>query len=163
MAQAHKDAATLRQDKSRGSSVYHILASRSWVQLKETFKIYKNTYSEDFVADVQEKIFYVQSSWYKEAISAIYQYAMDSNTFFAISLFRDLIRPHKIPCQGWGRAYGVARVFTWRAENDLGDIAKAYVTLRVTFPDAPKKETLVKSVERFTEGWPETTLIGILQ
>ena len=31
------------------SAVHHILASRSWVQLKETFKIYKKKYSKNFI------------------------------------------------------------------------------------------------------------------
>ena len=144
MAQAKKDAATLRQHKSGTSSV-NILASRSWVQLKETFKIYKKKYSKKFDADIQ-------SSWYKVAISAIYQYAMESNTFFANALERDVVRN----IHGWRYAYGVARVFTWRAEIDLGDIAKAYWLKRW-------RETLVESVKDYVGGYAENTLIGILQ
>ena len=115
--------------------------------------MYKNKYSKTFEADIN-------FGWYAEVITAIYQYAMDSNTFFAKALERDLIRPFQIPTIGWGYAYGVARVFTWRAENDLGDIAKAYY--RATFPDLPSGETLVESVKKFTDGYPENTLICIL-
>ena len=149
MAQAKKDAATLRQHSfETASSVNHILASRSWIQLKETFKIYKNKYSKTFEADIN-------FGWYAEVITAIYQYAMDSNTFFAKALERDVYW-----CQtflNWANDYGVARVFTWRAEIDLGDISKAYYSVKKW------RETLVENVKILVNGYAENTLIGILQ
>ena len=124
MAQAKRDAATLRQHKSRDSSLRHILATRSWVQLKATFKIYKKKYSIQFDTDINSDIKW-QWKWYTVAISAIYQYAMDSNTFFAKALIRDVFECDRLYASP-GYALGVARVFTWRAEMDLGGITKAY-------------------------------------
>jgi len=147
VAQAKKDAATLRQLESRASSVHYILASRSWVQLKETFKIYENKYSIKFDPDIP-------NGWYKEAISAIYQHAMDANTFFAKALERDVFW---CQTQYWDNDYGVARVFTWRAEIDLGDISKAYYSVKKW------RETLVENVKILVNGYAENTLIGILQ
>ena len=92
---------------------------------------------------------------YEYAISAIYQYAMDSNTFFAKILVRDV----GLSQNGlvWGWAYGAARVFTWRAENDLGDIAEAYYYAYYPW------NTLVYYVKDNIAGWAEDALVGILQ
>ena len=96
---------------------------------------------------------------YKEAIAAIYQYTMDSNTFFAKALKRDVY----LSQNGfyWKWAYGAARVFTWRAENDLGDIAKTYYW--TSYDDLTSGETLVENVKDSIVGWAEDALIGILQ
>ena len=92
---------------------------------------------------------------YEYAISAIYQYAMDSNTFFAKILVRDV----GLSQNGlvWGWAYGAARVFTWRAENDLGDIAKVY------YWTYTPRGTLVGDVKDLIVGYAGNTLVGILQ
>jgi len=130
------------------SAVHHILASRSWVQLKETFKIYKKEYSVDFHADV-----YSTWDYYKKTVWAIYQYAMDANTFFAQALERDV---HKFEGgTSWGYTYGVARVFTWRSEIDLGDIAQTF--------EKKYSKTLLGHVEKNIEGDAKEALIGILQ
>ena len=154
MAQAKRDAATLRQHKSRNKnkSVHHILASRSWVQLKETFKIYKKKYSKQFDVDINSDI---KPEWvdYKVAILTIYQYAMDGSIlFFARALLRDVYW-----CTPLYLAYdkGIARVFIWRAEMDLGGIAKDYALMQ-GWPLAG----LVKYC--FDED-ATNTLVGILQ
>ena len=78
---------------------------------------------------------------------------MDSNLFFAQALKRDLEWcDHAL---SWGYAYGVARVFTWRSEIDLGDIAKAFKNEYSTI--------LMEHVKKYIGGDAKNALIGILQ
>ena len=136
-----------KEHKSRASSIHHILAWRSWIHLKETFKIYKREYSIDFDADIY-------SDWedYTEALLAIYQYAMNSNLFFAKALARDVYWCDQD--SSWGYVYGVARVFVWRSEIDLGDIEEAF--------DAVYSTTLLGYVKKYISGDAKDALIGIL-
>ena len=89
---------------------------------------------------------------YRDTLKAIYQYAMDSNTFFAMALHRDLDSFHSVG--KWGGTYGASRVFTWRSEIDLGDIAAAF--------QKKYKTPLVKYVRDEVRGWAEDALVGIL-
>jgi len=135
--------------KSWASSFHLILASRSWAHLKKTFEIYKEKNGHDFDTDIPEVFEY----WYTEALSSIYQYAMDSNIFFAKALKRDV--DWCSYATSWGYAYGVARVFAWRSEIDLGDIAKA-------FEDEYSK-TLLEHVKKSIGGYAKDALVGILR
>ena len=132
-------------------SFHGILASRSWVQLKRTFEIYQKKYGSSFDEDIPKVLEYW--SWYHKTLLSIYQYAMDSSTFFAMALKRDV---HNFEGgTSWGYTYGVARVFTWRSEIDLGDIVKAF--------EKKYSQTLLEHVQYSISGDAKNALIGILQ
>ena len=128
--------------------MHRILTSRSWVQLKKTFEIFEEIYGTTF----EQRMSRVFKGDYRDTLKAIYQYAMDSNTFFAMALHRDLDSFHSVG--KWGGTYGVSRVFTWRSEIDLGDIAAAF--------QKKYKTPLVKYVRDEVGGWSEVALVGIL-
>ena len=88
--------------------------------------------------------------WYQETLWAIFQYAMDPDLFFAKALNRDIGRLKP----AWRNLYGIARVFAWRSEIDLGDIAKAF--------KAKYQVSLEKYVQKHIEGYAKDTLLGIL-
>ena len=145
-----KDFCTIKHG-NWGVSFHGILASRSWVQLKRTFEIYQKKYGSSFDEDIPKVLEYW--SWYHKTLLSIYQYAMDSNTFFAMALKRDV---HNFEGgTSWGYTYGVARVFTWRSEIDLGDIAQTF--------EKKYSKTLLGHVEKNIEGDAKEALIGILQ
>ena len=167
MAKAKNDAVVLRQkmvemhrnsycvkckNHTAWTSTFHrFLASRSWAHLNMTFVIYHKTFGRAFWADIP-KFFNI---WYTEALVSIHQYAVDSNAFFARALMRDVQRYNY---DSWGYAYGVARVFTWRSEIDLGDIDKAFKKYY--------SKTLSEHVQKYVGaygGYAENALLGILQ
>ena len=127
--------------------MHKILTTRSWVQLKKTFETFEEVYGTTF----EQRMSRVFKGDYRDTLKAIYQYAMDSNTFFAMALHRDLDKFHSAK---WGGTYGVSRVFSWRSEIDLGDIAAAF--------QKKYKTPLVKYVRDEVEGWSEVALVGIL-
>jgi len=153
----------VKQAKSDASSLYsylvtinnwtsrakfhRILVSRSWIQLKKTFEIFEEKYGSNF----EQRIIQLFTDRYQDTLKAIYQYAMDSNTFFAEALYRDL---NHVYSSSWRYTYGVARVFTWRSEIDLGDIAAAF--------QDKYKISLVNYVKKETRGSVENALVGIL-
>ena len=172
MVKAKKDADSLRQkmvemqrktycvnckDHTAWTSTFHrFLASRSWAHLRVTFNIYHNTFKSAFWEDIP-KFF---ESWYREALGCIHDYAVDSNRFFAMALMRDVRWYNE---DSWGYAYGVARVFTWRSEIDLGDIAKRHFEQH--YPTFKIQYSLSEFVQKYLEFFNENAmnaLIGIL-
>jgi len=155
VAKAKNDAAFLRQKmvemqtnsycvkcKNHTATFHRILASRSWAHLKVTFAVYYKTFGRPFRADIP-KFF---EGWYTEALTCIHLYAVDSNRFFARALRRDVKMYQN---NSWGYAYGVARVFTWRSEIDLGDIVKTFKRQY----SKTKTKTLSKHVWYYTLGF----------
>ena len=135
--------------KSVSATVHDLLASRSWIQLKKTFEMYKLMFGHDFDADISKDF----DHWYSKALSSIYQYAVNPNLYFAQALERDVEWCQKEV--SWGYAYGVARVFTWRSEIDLGDIAEAFKN--------EYKKTLSEQVKLYVSGYAKKVLLQILQ
>ena len=145
-----KDFCTMKHNKWR-VSFNKILATRSWVQLKKTFEIYQRKYGSNFDVDIPKVL--EPWYWYHKTLLSIYQYAMDSSTFFAMALKRDV---HNFEGgTSWGYTYGVARVFTWRSEIDLGDIVIAF--------EKKYSQTLLEHVQYSISGDAKNALIGILQ
>ena len=127
----------------------HILASRSWDQLKKTFEMYREDYGTKFGTSVKIQGY---ENWYKATLLAIFQYAMDPNLFFAKALKRDIGR--ETPT--WENFYGVARVFAWRSEIDLEDIAHAF--------EVKYQKSLEKYIRKYIqEEYAKNTLLCILQ
>ena len=112
--------------------------------------MYMEKYGRNFDEDIPKVFEYW--SWYKTALLSIYQYAMDSNVFFAQALERD-VRDFE-GGTSWGYTYGVARVFVWRSEIDLGDIAKAF--------EEKYWKTLTGHVRKNIGGDAKNALISIL-
>ena len=156
----HADCSRFCRDyKPLPLAVHDILASRSWIHLKETFKIYKKEYKKSFAADIHPpKSVHPTSTpdWtdYTNALLAIYDYAYNSNTFFAKALKRDIFLCED-DLRGWSYAYSVARIFVWRSENDLGDIAKAF--------RRKYSKSLVGYVQKWLSWDAKHALMGILQ
>ena len=139
---ARKDAVTIHDSMDFDKSTFHrILTTRSWAQLKRTFEIYRRKYGADFDRP--------QKNWYEKTVWAIHQFAMDSDVFFAIALHRDLSH------SSTGYTYGASRVFTWRSEIDLGNIAKAHHRVY--------GQSLVHHIWKNVKGDARDTLLGILQ
>jgi len=129
--------------------VFTILTQRSWAHLKATFDFYSENYGEDsFYGDVVK---YTPRGDWRKTILAIYQYALDTDLFFAQALHRDLYR---INNHAWGYAHGVGRVFAWRSEIDLGNIAQAF--------ENEYSEPLVNYVKDYARGYAKDALVGIL-
>jgi len=153
ISKAKSDASSLHSSLAKiGNSASHaeihqILASRSWIQLKKTFEIFEKEYGTTF----EQRVTQLFTDRYRDTLKAIYQYAMDSNTFFAEALHRDLGYVHS---SSWRYTYGVSRVFTWRSEIDLGDIAAAFLK--------KYKRSLENYVKSEVRGWAKTALVGIL-
>ena len=132
------------------ASFHDILVSRSWVQLKKTFEIYKEKHGRNVAADIPKVFDYW--SWYKKALLSIYQYTMDSNGFFAEALARDMYWFDRDA--SWAHVYSTARVFAWRSEIDLGDIATAFSN--------KYRMTLSEYIMTYVRGDSKSTLFSIL-
>jgi len=152
MYYALKEAPWIREE-----TVFHfILSTRSWAQLKTAFNFYdeyhgKNAFYKDASRTSKNIEGYPDKS-YARLLQAIYQYAIDPDMFFAEALHTDL---EWISAASWGPAMGVARVFTWRSEIDLGNIAKAF--------NIKYQKSLVEYVQDHASGDAKATLLGILQ
>jgi len=147
---AKEDAKDLHEAmENNKKAVDDILTARSWAHLKTTFDSYAEISGTD---SFKRHLLEYTSGYYQKTVLAIYQYAMDSDFFFAKALRRDL---KYINRNSWGYAKGVARVFTWRSEIDLGNIAQAYQNFY--------HKSLVKHVKYYAKGDAEDTLVGILQ
>jgi len=159
IARAKKDAATLNdaitQDQKQ---LRYVLTGRSWAHLKKTFEIFEQVYDDHFDMRVKKQF----SSWYKTALLSIYQYAMDPHVFFAYALKRDLYygRQWSFGYLGYkGERYGMARVFSWRSEIDLGNIAEAFKDeFRITM-----KKYIQKYCGLTYCSYSRDTLYGILE